>query len=206
MASSSVSHGRLFRPASLRARELAWQGRASLSLGLPATFTSLASIGLAVALFALFVFGSYPRRVDLRGVVLPSAGLIGISAPSAGWISAVSAKEGDTVQKGAAIYTLQVGTDTKHGNVERRVSDVLSGERDTLQQQIERKTQLTQETREHLQRTVENLNAQIRQTDTQLGTRQAFFKATNQEYQLSTQLFERNQIARNDFSVHKPRG
>src|SRR4051812_14835807 len=165
MADSIPLRGQLFRSASLRARELAWQGRTTLALGPSTTFTTLASIGLAAALISLLIFGSYPRRVDLRGVVLPSTGLMVISAPSAGWISSLSVSEGDEVQQGTPIYTVQVGTDTKQGNVERLVSEVLLGERDMLAQQIQRKLQISGETREHLKRTIENVNAQIQQID-----------------------------------------
>jgi membrane fusion protein len=203
MADSIPLRGELFRPASLRARELAWQGRTTLALGPSTTFTTLASIGLAAALISLLIFGSYPRRVDLRGVVLPSTGLMVISAPSAGWISSLSVSEGDEVQKGTPIYTVQVGTDTKHGNVERLVSEVLLGERDMLAQQIERKTQISEDTRRHLQKTIENISAQIQEIDVQLATRQSFFKTINQEYQLFTQLFQKNQISRNDFIVRQ---
>ena len=82
MANVTASQRGLFRQQSLRARELAWQGRPALPLGLPAAFTTFASIALAAATAALVTFGSYARRVDLQGTVLPNTGLITISAPT----------------------------------------------------------------------------------------------------------------------------
>jgi membrane fusion protein len=203
MADPIPLRGQLFRPASLRARELAWQGSPTLAVGLPTSFTTLVSIGLAAVLIALLIFGSYPRRVDLRGVVLPATGLMVISAPSSGLISSTSVNEGDAVEQGTPIYTIQVDTDTKHGNVERLVSQVLSGERDMLAQQIERKVQISDEARTHLEKNIENLKAQRSQLDLQLATRVSFFRTLNNEYQLFTQLFERNQISRNEFNARQ---
>src|SRR5947209_6372016 len=100
MTDVDTSQRSLFRPESLRARELAWQGRAALALGLPAVFTSLASVALAAAIAALMAFGSYARRVDIEGTVLPSSGLMAISSPSAGWIAALGVREGEAVEKG----------------------------------------------------------------------------------------------------------
>src|SRR5690242_17660229 len=97
MATPTTSPRKLFRPESLRAREWAWQGRPALALGLPTTFTSLASVVLAAATAALVTFGSYARRVDMQGTVLPAAGLIAISTPSPGWIRALAAREGEPV-------------------------------------------------------------------------------------------------------------
>src|ERR1700732_3122465 len=89
-----ASQRSLFRPESLRAGELAWQGRPALALGTPAAFTSLASVTLALAIAALITFGSYVRRVDMEGTVLPSAGLMAISSPSPSWIAALAVREG----------------------------------------------------------------------------------------------------------------
>src|SRR2546423_8927987 len=110
MATPTTSPQKLFRPESLRARELAWQGRPTLALGLPTTFTSLASIVLAAATAALVTFGSYARRVDMQGAVLPATGLITISTPSPGWIRVLAAREGEPANKDAVLYTLDLDT------------------------------------------------------------------------------------------------
>jgi membrane fusion protein len=89
----------LFRPESLRARELAWQGRPALAVGVPVAFASFASMALAAATAALITFGSYARRVDMEGTVLPSTGLMAISSSSAGWIAALAVREGEAVEK-----------------------------------------------------------------------------------------------------------
>jgi membrane fusion protein len=132
MANPTTSPQKLFRPESTRARELAWQGRPALALGLPTTFTSLASIALAAVAAALITFGSYARRVDMQGAVLPATGLIAISAPSPGWIKTLAAREGEPVDKDAVLYTLDLDTATKDGSTQQQIIKVLTGEREML--------------------------------------------------------------------------
>src|SRR5262245_16867271 len=119
--SEGVARPTLFRPESLRARELAWKGRPALALGLPAAFASLTSMAIAAAVVALITLGGYSRRVDMEGAVLPSTGVIAISAPSPGLIEALAVQEGEAVKKGDPLYTVNVDTVTKDGGVQQRI-------------------------------------------------------------------------------------
>jgi membrane fusion protein len=187
----------------LGARELSWQGHSTLALGLPAAFTSLASVALALAAAALLLFGSYARRVDMHGVVLPSAGVIMISAPSAGWIEELAVREGDIVDKGAALYTLDLDTATKSGSTQQAIIKVLTGERAMLTQEIERKIQISEETKRKLGQKIENLTAQSEQLDEQLATHRSFFKIISDEYRLFEGLLERRQVSLNEASSRR---
>jgi membrane fusion protein len=139
MTDIGASQRSLFRPESLRARELAWQGRPALALGLPAAFTSFASAALTAAIAALIAFGSYARRVDMEGTVLPSAGLMAISSPAPGWIAALAVREGEAVERGALLYTLDVDTATKDGSTQQQIIGAQTAAREMLTQQINRK-------------------------------------------------------------------
>jgi membrane fusion protein len=72
MTDTNVVRPALFRSESLKARQLAWQGRPAVAFGFPTLFTTLASVVLAAASAALITFGSYARRVDMEGAVLPN--------------------------------------------------------------------------------------------------------------------------------------
>ena len=196
--SASAARPTLFRPESLRARELAWQGRAALALGLPAAFTSLASVALAAAIAALIAFGSYARRVDMEGAVLPSAGLMAISSPSAGWIAALAVREGEAVEKGALLYTLDLDTATKDGRTQQQIIITQTAAREMLTQQIDRKTRMSEETQKELRQKIENLKVQIDQLSEQVTMQQGFFKIITKEYNLFLGLVERRQASLNE--------
>jgi membrane fusion protein len=195
--------GPLFRPQSLRSHELSWQGQSTLALGLPAAFTSLAAVALALAAAALVVFGSYARRVDMQGIVLPSAGLIIISAPSAGWIEELAVREGEIVAKGAALYTLDLDTATKSGSTQQAIIKVLTGERAMLVKEMDRKIQMSDETKRKLEQKVENLTAQSEELDEQLVTQRKFFKIISDEYNLFEGLLGHHQVSLNEVTSRR---
>ena len=193
-----ASQRSLFRPESLRAVELAWQGRPTLALGTPAAFTSLASVTLALAIAALITFGSYARRVDMEGTVLPSAGLMAISSPSPSWIAALAVREGEAVEKGALLYTLDLDTATKDGSTQKQIINAQTAAREMLTQQINRKTRMSEETQRELRQKIENLKVQIDQLGGQLIMQHGFFKIITKEYNLFVGLVERRQASLNE--------
>jgi len=134
MTKTDTLQRRLFRPESLRARELAWQGRPALAVGVPAALVSFASMVVAVGIAALITFGSYARRVDMEGSVLPSAGLMAISSPSAGWIAALAVREGQAVEKGALLYTLDLDTTTEDGRTQQQIINTQTARLEMLTQ------------------------------------------------------------------------
>jgi membrane fusion protein len=188
----------LFRPESLRARELAWQGQPALVVGVPAAFTSFASVALAAAIAALITFGSYARRVDMEGTVLPSAGLMAISSPSAGWIAALAVREGEAVEKGTLLYTLDLDTATKDGSTQQQIINTQTAVREMLTQEVDRKIRMSEETRKQLREKIENLKVQIDQLGGQITMHQGFFKTITKSYNLFLGLVERHQASLNE--------
>src|SRR5919205_2033030 len=96
----------LFRPESLQERQMTWLGQPAVTLGLPATLLSLSSVLLVAATVAFVTFGSYARRIELHGVVLPAAGLIHVSSPAAGWVESVAVRDGQAVASGTPLYVI----------------------------------------------------------------------------------------------------
>src|SRR5271155_3235741 len=203
MTTAHTAPRSLFRAESLLARELVWQGRPALSLGLPITFTTIASVALAAAAVVLVVFGSYTRRVDLEGAVLPDSGLITISAPAAGWIQALTVREGTVVEKGAPLYTLDVDTATKGGSTQQLVMNALAAERRLLTQQIDHQTRASQETREALRQKIDNLQQQIGQLTGQITMQQGFVQQLTTEYQEFQQLLAHRTASLNEMAARR---
>jgi membrane fusion protein len=193
----------LFRPESFRDRELAWQGRPALSLGLPAAFTSLASVALAAATAALITFGGYSRRVDMEGAVLPSTGLMAISSPSPGWIAVLAVREGEAVEKGTLLYTLDLDTATKDGRTQQQIINAQTTARGMLTQQIDRKTRTSEETQKELRQKIENLKVQIDQLGGRVRMEQGFFKIINDKYNLYLSLVERRLASLNELETRQ---
>jgi len=203
MSDTRTAQYRLFRPDSLQGRELAWQGRPALVVGIPAALVSFASLVLAAGIAALITFGSYARRVDMEGAVLPSAGLMAISSPSAGWIAALAVREGQAVEKGALLYTLDLDTTTEDGRTQQKIINAQTATREMLTQEVDRKTRMSEERRKQLRQKIENLKVQIDQLGGQITMHQGFFKTINKEYNLFLSLLERRQASLSEMEARE---
>jgi membrane fusion protein len=193
----------LFRPESISSRELSWQGKPALSVSLPAAFTSLASVALAAAIAALITFGSYARRVDMDGTVLPSAGLMAVSSPSAGWITALTVHEGQAVERGTLLYTLDLDTATKDGKTQQQIINAQTAEHEMLAQQVERKKTMGQEAQKQLGEKIVNLKTQIEQIGRHIAMHEGFFTTLDKEYNLFLTLVERHQASLNEMETRQ---
>jgi membrane fusion protein len=193
----------LFRPESLRAREWAWQGRAVLSLGLPTGFTTVSSVVLAAAAAALIMFGGYSRRVDMDGTVLPSTGVIAISAPSPGRIEMIAVQEGETVEKGAALYTLDLDTATKDGATQQRIIDAQIGGREILEQEIERKARMSEETERELRQKIDAVKSQKNQVREQITIQNGLVTKLANDYAQFSRLAERHIVALSELNTRQ---
>lgn len=201
MAETNVIRPALFRSESLQARQLAWQGRPTVALRFPTLFTTLASVTLAAATAALITFGSYARRVDMDGAVLPNAGVIEISALSPGRIKALVVKEGETVQKNALLYTIDVDTATKDGGMQQQIINTLNAERQMLTQEIDRKTQMSQEGKQQLQQKIAALKTEINKTADQIGVQQTVIKQVSDQYLSFSKLVAQRLVSLNELNT-----
>ena len=131
---------------------------------------SVASTILLCAAALLVAFGTYARRETLHGVMLPSAGLVEVAAPAAGWVETLHVAEGDPVAIGTPLYTLNTDLTTRDGGAHQRVLQSLQAERVILEEQIARKSELANQEETHLQQKMQNLTDQI-QPDGRSGRR-----------------------------------
>ena len=193
----------LFRPQSLRARQSAWLGRPTVASGVPVTFATIASVVLVMALAALVCFGSYARRVDLRGMILPNTGLIRISSPAPGWIQSIAVHDGQTVHQGALLYRVNVDTSTAGGGTQEQIINTLVALRPVLSREIDRDQTLETYQGSQLLQTVGNLQQQLAQLDEQIGVQQGFVQQLNSEYTEFAGLLKKGMAAIDDVSARE---
>jgi membrane fusion protein len=203
MSNTRTAPYRLFRSEALQAYELAWQGRRALALGLPAAFTTISSIALAAAAVALIALGGYSRRVDMEGTVLPSIGVVEITASSPGRIETLAVQDGQAVKKGEPLYTVNLDTTTKDGGAQQRIIDAQTRERDMLMQEIERKTRMSEETEKELRQKIEQLQLQIHKVGEQITFQQGFVKRVSDDYNQFASWVERRIASLNELPARQ---
>lgn len=203
MTDTRTAPYRLFRSEALQTYELEWQGRRALDLGLPVTFTSIIAAALAAAVIALITLGGYFRRVDMEGTVLPSTGVVEITASSPGRIEMLTVKEDQVVKKGDPLYTMNLDTSTKDGGTQQRIIEAQTSERDMLTQEIERKAQMSQETEGQLRQKIEQLTLQINKLGDQITFQQDFVKRVAAEYNQFRSLNQNRIVSANEVDARQ---
>jgi membrane fusion protein len=161
---------------------MAWVGRHTLALGMPTRFLSASSVLAIAATVTLLMYGSYARRVELHGVMLPAAGLIQVSAPIAGSVQRMDVKDGQIVTTGTPLYVVNQETSTTSGDTQQKIIDALNDQRQTLLTQIARKMKLEIEQRQAFQNRIDNLKEQIQQTSVQLALKEAFVAKLTKDF------------------------
>jgi membrane fusion protein len=199
----SASVQPLFRPESLKARQLAWLGRPAIKFGLPTKFVTFVAILLAATAAGLVTFGSYARRINLHGVIVPQSGLVKISAPSGGWIKTINVSDGQEVRDGSVLYDVNVDTTTTNGDTQQAIIRALNSDRAGISQEIERKERIREAEDETLQHKIENLKAQIAQTSVQVGTQTDFEQKLRAEFDWTSGLVSRGVSTRNELDARE---
>src|SRR5471030_3116762 len=99
----------LFRKESEQARSAAWLGRVVLIRPVSFTFITLSALAFSILLGCFFIVGEYTRKARVTGVLAPIEGVAKIVAQQTGLVEAVHVREGDRVQKDAALMILGDG-------------------------------------------------------------------------------------------------
>jgi len=105
----------------------------TLLLPVQGNLTLLAAISLLLLLLLILflAFGSYTRKAQLQGIILPAAGLFHITSPRDGYVQRLMFHEGETVSPDATL--LQLSTSSLQGIGD----DNLQAQRDSLARQLQ---------------------------------------------------------------------
>jgi membrane fusion protein len=174
-----------------------------LPVRLPVVFTTFSSVAVAAAVAALLIFGGYSRRIDMEGEVLPTTGVVAISAPSPGRVEMLAVQEGEAIEKGARLYTLDLDTDTKDGGAQQRMIEALTSERAMLSQETQRKNRMNDESERALLEKIESLKNQKSQTEEQINVQQGLVTKVANDYNQSAQLFGRHIVTVSELNARR---
>ena len=99
----------IFRRESEQARATAWLGRVVLIRPVSFTFITGCALAFSLALAVFFICGEYTRKARVTGILAPIQGVSKIIAQQSGLVEAVHVREGDHVEKDAALVILGDG-------------------------------------------------------------------------------------------------
>jgi membrane fusion protein len=159
--------------------------------------TSL-SVLLALGVVAYFAWGSYTRKVQVAGVLMPTQGLTKIASPQGGVITAMKVTEGQVVKQGELLFEVSAQRNTDYtglGSVEKLTASQLLVKQNSLKTELTQQRQLVSETAMGLERRAQGLKAELQQIDTELITQQNRLNLSQQNLQRHESLVAQNFVS-----------
>ena len=129
-------------------------------------------IAAAVALIVTFLFvGEYARKETVAGYLTPTSGTAKIFASHPGTIKEIHVREGDEVEDGQPLLTIETNQISADGyDVNSTILSTLRSQSGLLKEQIIAEEQRTQSEHERLSSLIHGLNTEISQLDAQIKT------------------------------------
>lgn len=161
----------LFRQEVLEARTSQWMGRITLPQPVSYwTLTLLAALFAAAAVVFLCV-GTYTRHESVQGQLVPSAGLLPVTARAVGSVTATRVREGQTVTRDQELVVLSGEINSVSGGKTQGVIIAdLQAQLAELEALLESQKRLEQQQRENLAARVTMLNQQLLEIDQQAAS------------------------------------
>jgi len=159
----------LFREEVLQAREQ-WMGTITLSQPVSSwLLTALASV-FAVAVVTFLIVGTYTRHESVQGQLIPSTGLLPVTARSAGTVMAARIHEGEVVAKDQVLIELSGEVSSlSRGQTQVAVVSDLQAQLTELEALLENQKNLEGQQHEGLTNRILMLNKQLAEIDQQLS-------------------------------------
>ena len=145
----------------------------SVALPVPPGVASLTWLLVLMVVVAgvLVSLGTYGRKETVQGFLTPTFGVAKIVAPRAGLVVAVAVTEGQLVEAGAPLLTVQVGqTDDRGGDVDDNVRQSLGRQRAALVDQIALEQTKSATDRGQLEHRIEGLGQELQALLSQLAS------------------------------------
>jgi membrane fusion protein len=129
-------------------------------------------ITVAVAFVIAFLFhGQYARKETVTGYLTPTSGTAKIFAPQQGTIKEIHVGEGENVQEGQPLLTVETNQIATNGNdVNATMLDTLSSQKELLLRQIAAEERRTNSERERLSALIRGIETEISQLEDQVKT------------------------------------
>ncbi len=186
-----------------RQEVLAYKGQSAygqITLAQPANLRVLTGISvlLAMGVMAYFTWGSYTRKVQVAGVLMPTQGLTKIASPQGGVITSMKVTEGQAVRQGEVLFEISAQRNTDDagmGSVEKLTAAQLLVKQNSLKAELVQQRQLLSETATGLERRAQGMQAELQQIDTELITQQNRLALSQQNLQRHESLVAQNFVS-----------
>jgi len=156
----------LFRREAVQHATRRLAGEVVLASPLPFWLLGGLLIAVVVGALAFACFATYARRETVTGWIVPTGGLIRVTARQAGVVEEVSAHEGDIVPAGASMANVRLSMDVSGGDTGRAMASSIAAEGEANEAQSRTAAQKLLTQRAEMSARVDILGRQLGETKT----------------------------------------
>ena len=123
-------------------------------------YVALASL-ICLGVIAVLVFGSYTRRTTVPGLLTPDTGLIRITTPQEGVVTARNVAEGQAVRAGDLLYTVSAEKHNRSGGVQAQIGEQIRIRSQLLKEEETKLQGLAEEESKAMARRIASLKLEL---------------------------------------------
>ena len=131
-----------FRPEIFEAKKNKWTGHVVMTRPFSFVFLTGCAASAAAAILLFAFFGSYTRKTNVEGQLMPVSGLVRVYPADTGIVTEKMVKEGDFVQEGDVLLKLSMPRYNGEGNIRDRLVKEAEAKKEMLLHEIERQKKL----------------------------------------------------------------
>ncbi|PSW06239.1 HlyD family secretion protein [Photobacterium lipolyticum] len=153
----------IFREEYLQQQHQTEQGQILILSGLNQRIVTVCCIVVIGAILILLALGSYTKKTELEGVIVPSTGLIAVKAAQNGVLEAIDVEDGQQIGKSASLFRVNSEVfDTSGESINLRLKRSLEHQFNSLQSQRDYERLVTQSRIDELISKIDRLDLEIK--------------------------------------------
>ena len=180
----------LFRRQAVAEQESKWLGSVLIDLRISTTYLTVGAILSAFALISYLFLGSFTRKANVKGLLVPEQGLARIYSPNPGVVTQIYVKEGGEVKKGTPLIALSSDVQsTALGPSAEEAVMRIKARRDSLNAALQSQSSIFKQKKVELDQRINALDVQFQSISLQISLQ-------NDRVALSNALLAREKLMR----------
>jgi membrane fusion protein len=161
------------------------------------------AVSLVVLVIGVFlVYGTYARRENVSGYLVPDKGLVKMYASDAGLITDIHVAEGDKVEIGKLLFSISTKkTNSQSSDVDELVLNKLEENKGTVKTKITEQKLLDKREDEQFRDQIKGFIQEIRQLKSLIQTHKGKFRTSEIQLARLKKLQEKNYLNKTDYNT-----
>ncbi len=155
---------------------------------------------MVIAVALMLFYGTYARRENVSGYLLPDKGLVKIYASQSGIVTDIHVEEGVTVSKGDLLLTISTQkTNFQSADVDALIVSKLNDNKATINDKLIEQNKLNSREETQYKDQVSGLKREIRQLKVQVKTHKKKYRVSQEQFDRLDELYAKKYLSKSDY-------